>query len=100
MKYQIDEEGILRRFRGIYPGCSFPNVRRIEKNYIQISESKSFQKNFNHFKLCGTPNTIVFCRAFIGKIQYQDIPKREDLCHTGTHKVNNTIGQILIAQAW
>ena len=89
---------ILRRFWESYIPEIFPNVEELEKIYL--TESKSFQKEFNTSKrLCGTPTPLYFAERLSEKYNTKIYLKREDLCHTGAHKVNNTIGQILLAQS-
>ena len=102
MKYQIDEKGFYGDFGGAYiPEMLFPNVEELRKNYIQISETKSFQKEFQSLlkDYVGRPTPLYFAERLSEKYNTKIYLKREDLCHTGAHKVNNTIGQILLAQS-
>ena len=101
MKYQIDEKGFYGDFGGAYiPEMLYPNVEELRKNYIQISESESFQKEFHSLlkDYVGRPTPLYFAERLSVKYNTKIYLKREDLCHTGAHKVNNTIGQILLAQ--
>jgi len=101
MKYQPDALG----FYGIYGGSFVPellhkNITELKENYVKIIESASFQKEF-HNLLCdyvGRPSPLYFARRLSEKYGAQIYLKREDLNHTGAHKINNTIGQILMAK--
>ena len=101
MKYQVDEKGFYGDFGGAYiPEMLYTNVEELRKNYIQISESESFQKEFQSLlsEYVGRPTPLYFAARLSEKYNTRIYLKREDLCHTGAHKVNNTIGQILMAQ--
>ena len=101
MKYQVDEKGFYGDFGGAYiPEMLYPNVEQLRQNYLQISESESFQKEFQSLlaDYVGRPTPLYFAERLSDKYNCKIYLKREDLCHTGAHKVNNTIGQILMAQ--
>jgi len=101
MKYQVDEKGFYGDFGGAYiPEMLYPNVEELRQNYIEISESESFQKEFQSLlqEYVGRPTPLYFAERLSEKYNTKIYLKREDLCHTGAHKVNNTIGQILMAQ--
>jgi tryptophan synthase beta chain len=101
MKYQVDEKGFYGDFGGAYiPEMFYPNVEELRQNYIEISESESFQKEFQSLlqEYVGRPTPLYFAERLSEKYNTKIYLKREDLCHTGAHKVNNTIGQILMAQ--
>ena len=101
MKYQVDEKGFYGDFGGAYiPEMLYPNVEELRQNYIQISESDSFQKEFQSLltDYVGRPTPLYFAERLSEKYNTKIYLKREDLCHTGAHKVNNTIGQILMAK--
>jgi tryptophan synthase beta chain len=101
MKYQVDEKGFYGDFGGAYiPEMLYPNVEELRQNYIQISESESFQKEFQSLlsDYVGRPTPLYLAARLSEKYNTRIYLKREDLCHTGAHKVNNTIGQILMAQ--
>ena len=101
MKYQVDEKGFYGDFGGAYiPEMLYPNVEELRQNYIQISESDSFQKEFKSLltEYVGRPTPLYFAERLSEKYNTKIYLKREDLCHTGAHKVNNTIGQILMAK--
>jgi len=101
MKYQADNKGFYGEFGGAYiPEMLYPNIEELRQNYIQISESDSFQKEFQSLltNYVGRPTPLYFAERLSEKYNTKIYLKREDLCHTGAHKVNNTIGQILIAK--
>ena len=101
MKYQVDEKGFYGDFGGAYiPEMLYPNVEELRQNYIQISESDSFQEESQSLltEYVGRPTPLYFAERLSEKYNTKIYLKREDLCHTGAHKVNNTIGQILMAK--
>ena len=101
MKYQVDEKGFYGDFGGAYiPEMLYPNIEELRQNYIQISESDSFKKEFQSLltDYVGRPTPLYFAERLSEKYNTKIYLKREDLCHTGAHKVNNTIGQILMAK--
>ncbi len=100
-KFQPDENGYFGQFGGAYiPELLFPNVKEIEDNYIQIIESEEFQKEYKSLlkDYVGRPSPLYYATRLSEKYGAHIYLKREDLNHTGAHKVNNTIGQILIAK--
>ncbi|MGC6284237.1 MAG: tryptophan synthase subunit beta [Polaribacter sp.] len=100
-KFQPDENGYFGQFGGAYiPELLYPNVKEIEDNYIQIIESQEFQKEYKSLlkDYVGRPSPLYYATRLSEKYGAHIYLKREDLNHTGAHKVNNTIGQILIAK--
>jgi tryptophan synthase beta chain len=101
MKYNVDQKGYYGEFGGAFiPEMMYPNIEELRKNYIKILQDKSFQAEFHHLlnNYAGRPSPLYFAKrlsVFHGTRVYL---KREDLNHTGAHKINNTIGQILIAK--
>jgi len=101
-KYSIDEKGYYGEFGGAYiPEMLYPNIKELTDNYVQIIESESFQKEFRSLlkNYVGRPSPLTFASRLSEKYKTKIFLKREDLNHTGSHKVNNTIGQILLAKA-
>ena len=101
MNYNVDEKGYYGNFGGAFiPEMLYPNVNELKKNYLKIISEKNFQKEFNELlnKYVGRPTPLYFASRLSEKYNTKIYLKREDLCHTGAHKVNNTIGQILLAQ--
>ncbi|WP_026837841.1 tryptophan synthase subunit beta [Gillisia sp. JM1] len=101
MTYQADEKGYYGEFGGAYiPEMLYPNVEELRQQYIQIMQEESFQKEFKDLlkDYVGRPTPLYFASRLSEKYNTKIYLKREDLCHTGAHKVNNTIGQILMAK--
>ncbi|TDQ30144.1 tryptophan synthase subunit beta [Tenacibaculum caenipelagi] len=101
MKFQPDNNGYYGQFGGAFiPELLYPNVKELEDNYIQIIESESFQKEYKDLlkHYVGRPSPLYLAKRLSQKYGATIYLKREDLNHTGAHKVNNTIGQILIAK--
>lgn len=101
MSFQVDEQGYYGKFGGAYiPEMLYPNVEELRQHYLDIIGSESFRSEFDHLlkSYVGRPTPLYFAKRLSEKYQTRIYLKREDLCHTGAHKVNNTIGQILVAQ--
>lgn len=101
MKYSPDKNGYYGQFGGAFiPELLYPNVKELEDNYLKIIDSESFQKEYKSLlkDYVGRPSPLYFARRLSEKYAAKIYLKREDLNHTGAHKVNNTIGQILIAK--
>ncbi len=101
MKYNPDENGYFGQFGGAFiPELLYPNVKEIEDNYINIIESAEFQKEYRDLlkDYVGRPTPLYYAKRLSAKYKSHIYLKREDLNHTGAHKVNNTVGQILIAK--
>lgn len=100
-KYQVNEKGFYGQFGGAFiPEMLYPNVEELKNNYLKIMESEEFIKEFDHLlkTYVGRPSPLYFASRLSEKYGAKIYLKREDLNHTGSHKVNNTIGQILLAQ--
>ena len=100
--YGVDENGFYGKFGGAFvPEMLWANVEELRNNYNQIIASDSFQAEFQQLlsDYVGRPTPLYFAARLSEKYKCKIYLKREDLCHTGAHKVNNTIGQILIAKA-
>lgn len=101
MKYQPTKEGYYGQFGGAFiPELLHPNVQELEDNYIKIIESKEFQDEYKALlkDYVGRPTPLYLAERLSEKYGATIYLKREDLNHTGAHKVNNTVGQILIAK--
>ena len=101
MKYNVDERGYYGDFGGAYiPEMLYPNVAHLKEHYVQISQEASFQKEFKALlrDYVGRPTPLYYADRYSEKYGTKIYFKREDLCHTGAHKINNTIGQILLAK--
>ncbi len=101
MTYNVDENGYYGEFGGAYiPEMLYPNTEEIRQQYIQIMEDPAFEKEFNELlrDYVGRPTPLYYAARLSEHVGARIYLKREDLCHTGAHKVNNTIGQILLAK--
>ncbi|MFM9951203.1 MAG: tryptophan synthase subunit beta [Saprospiraceae bacterium] len=97
----IDERGYYGEFGGAYiPEMLHPNVEELRENYLNIMQSDDFQQEFRQLlkDYVGRPSPLYFAKRLSERYQTQVFLKREDLVHTGAHKINNTIGQILLAK--
>jgi tryptophan synthase beta subunit len=100
-KFNVDEKGYYGQFGGAYiPELLYPNVKELEDNYLKIIQSDEFQKEYLYLlkQYVGRPTPLYLAPNLSAKYGGHIYLKREDLNHTGAHKVNNTIGQILIAK--
>jgi len=101
MKYDVNENGFYGEFGGAFiPELLYPNIEELRAEYLKIINEASFQKEFHYLlkQYVGRPTPLFLAKRLSEKYQTSIYLKREDLCHTGAHKVNNTIGQILVAQ--
>ncbi len=97
----IDERGYYGEFGGAYiPEMLYSNVEELRRQYVQITEEHGFQKDFRRLlkDYVGRPSPLYLAERLSERYQAAIYLKREDLNHTGAHKINNTIGQILLAQ--
>ena len=102
MNYQVDEKGYYGRFGGAYvPEILHKCVEDLKKTYLKVLESESFKKEFHSllYDYAGRPSPLYFAKRLSKKYGGRIYLKREDLNHTGAHKINNTIGQILVARS-
>lgn len=100
-QYSVDERGYYGEFGGAYiPEILHKCVTDLEKAYLPIMESRQFQRDFNQLlhDYVGRPSPLYLSRQLSEHFGAKIYLKREDLNHTGAHKINNTIGQILIAR--
>ncbi|MFT7072887.1 MAG: tryptophan synthase beta subunit [Patiriisocius sp.] len=101
MNYNVNEKGYYGEFGGAYiPEMLYPNVEELRINYLRIMQLPSFKKDFDSLlkEYVGRPTPLYLAERFSAKYNTKIYLKREDLCHTGAHKVNNTVGQILMAK--
>jgi tryptophan synthase beta subunit len=100
-KYTIDENGFYGDFGGAFvPEVLRSNIEELSQNYLKIIESESFQKEYKHLlnNYVGRPTPLSKMKNLSQRYGANIYLKREDLNHTGAHKINNTIGQILLAK--
>ncbi len=98
---QPDEHGYYGNFGGAFvPEMLYPNVKELQDNYLQLMYEEGFQEEFQELlrDYVGRPTPLFFAERLSSRYSVRIFLKREDLCHTGAHKINNTIGQILLAQ--
>lgn len=102
MKYQVDENGFYGEFGGAFvPEMLFPNISELQTRYREIIDSAEFQTEFQRLlkDYVGRPSPLYFAERLSESVNQRVYLKREDLNHTGSHKINNTVGQILLARA-
>lgn len=100
-KYTVDEQGYYGKFGGAFvPEMLYPNVEELREKYLGIIYAAEFQEAFHQLlkDYVGRPTPLFLANRLSEKYGAKVYLKREDLCHTGAHKVNNTVGQILLAQ--
>src|SRR6476661_4820528 len=99
--FSVDENGYYGLFGGAYiPEMLYKNVQDLRENYLRIIQDEKFLEEFHALlkDYVGRPTPLYFAGRLSEKYGVQIYLKREDLCHTGAHKINNTIGQILLAE--
>jgi len=95
------EQGYYGKFGGAYiPEMLYPNVEELRTRYLDIMHETAFQKEFHDLlkDYVGRPTPLYLAKRLSNQYHTEIFLKREDLCHTGAHKINNTIGQILLAR--
>jgi len=95
-----DVHGYYGDFGGAFiPEMLYQNVEQLQKNYMEIYNDSTFQKEYHALlkDYVGRPTPLFYAERLSKKYSAGIYLKREDLCHTGAHKINNTIGQILLA---
>lgn len=101
MDYNISKEGYYGEFGGAYiPEILYSNVEKLREQYQRIIDDPQFRSEFDALMrdYVGRPSPLYFARRLSEKYGTRIYLKREDLNHTGAHKINNTIGQILLAR--
>lgn len=96
-----DGNGYYGKFGGAYiPEMLHRNVEELQARYLSIMQDAGFQKEFRELlkDYVGRPTPLYLAQRLSKQYGASIYLKREDLCHTGAHKINNTIGQILLAQ--
>jgi tryptophan synthase beta chain len=101
LSFHVNEEGYYGDFGGAFiPEMLYPNVEELRQNYLKIMSDPAFQAEVHALlkDFVGRPTPLFKAERLSAKYGTKIYLKREDLCHTGAHKVNNTIGQILVAK--
>src|SRR4026207_510335 len=96
-----DDKGYYGQFGGAFiPEMLHRNVEELRTKYLEVLHDASFQKEFHELlhDYAGRPTPLYFAQRLSQQYGTTIYLKREDLCHTGAHKINNTIGQILLAE--
>ena len=101
MSYQVDNKGYYGEYGGAYvPEILYATVENLKNHYLEVLESDEFKKEYMQLlrDYVGRPSPLYYARRMSEKYGCQLYLKREDLNHTGAHKINNPIGQILLAK--
>jgi tryptophan synthase beta chain len=101
MSYHVNEKGYFGAFGGAYiPEMLYPNVEELRTKYLDIIYEPAFQEEYQQLlkDYVGRPSPLYLAKRLSEKYGANIYLKREDLNHTGAHKINNTVGQILLAQ--
>ena len=100
-KFSVDRNGFYGEFGGAYiPEILYSTVKNLESQYVGIIESEEFKKEYRDLlkDYVGRPSPLYYASRMSRKYGCNLYLKREDLNHTGAHKINNTVGQILLAR--
>lgn len=100
-QFAVNEHGYYGKFGGAYiPEMLYPNIEELRTKYLEIIYEADFQAELQQLlkDYVGRPTPLYFAARLSEVFQTKIYLKREDLCHTGAHKVNNTLGQILLAK--
>lgn len=101
MIYNIDENGYYGSFGGAFiPEMMHKNINELQERYLEIIQSQEFVKEYEQLlhDYVGRPTPLYKAKKLSWKYGYNIFLKREDLCHTGSHKLNNVVGQALLAR--
>jgi len=101
MSYTVDEKGYYGEFGGAWiPEMMYANIHELKLRYLDIIQEQSFREEFELLMedYVGRPSPLYYAKRLSERYQTHIYLKREDLNHTGSHKLNNTIGQILLAR--
>ena len=101
MIYDVDDRGYYGEFGGAFiPEMMYPNVKELADNYLRILHDSTFIDDYRSLLkyYVGRPSPLYFASRLSAYHGTRIFLKREDLNHTGAHKINNTVGQILIAR--
>jgi tryptophan synthase beta chain len=101
MNFDVDKNGYYGEFGGAFiPEMMYPNVKELSDNYLRILNDQTFRDEYRSLlkNYVGRPSPLFFAARLSSYHKTKIFLKREDLNHTGAHKINNTVGQILIAK--
>jgi tryptophan synthase beta subunit len=100
--YEADELGFYGEFGGTFvPELLQNQIQELSQKFYNLKDDKSFKLELDNLlkDFVGRPTPLYFSENLSKKYKAQIYLKREDLCHTGAHKINNTLGQVLLAKA-
>ena len=101
MKYDVNEQGFYGEFGGAFiPEMLYPNIQELKRSYREILSEDAFKEELESLlkDYVGRPTPLYYASRLSTHYGADIYLKREDLCHTGAHKINNTLGQVLLAQ--
>lgn len=101
MNFNVDKNGYYGDFGGAYiPEILYANVERLRDEYLKIMSAPDFQEEFNDLlqDYAGRPTSLYHAKRLSEKYGAKIYLKREDLNHTGAHKITNSLGQVLLAR--
>jgi len=101
MNYEVSEKGFYGPYGGAYiPEMLVPNITQLRQSYRKILESEEFQRELQQLlrDFVGRPTPLYYASRLSERYGTRIYLKREDLAHTGSHKLNNALGQILLAK--
>lgn len=99
--WDVNEKGYYGEFGGAYiPEMLYPNISELRSKYLELMSEKGFQEEYEQLlaDYVGRPSPLFHAQRLSDKYRTKILLKREDLNHTGAHKINNTVGQILLAE--
>ncbi|MCB0354270.1 MAG: tryptophan synthase subunit beta [Bdellovibrionales bacterium] len=99
--YGVDDEGYFGQFGGAFiPELLQPNISQLQREYRTLLEDDDFQREFSELlrDYVGRPTPLTFATRCSEELGFRLFLKREDLAHTGAHKINNALGQALLAK--
>jgi len=101
MKYDVNEQGFYGEFGGAFiPEMLYPNIQELKRSYREILSEDAFKEELESLlkDYVGRPTPLYYASRLSTHYGADIYLKREDLCHTGAHKINNTLGQVHLAQ--
>src|SRR6056297_349149 len=99
--FEASTRGYYKEFGGAYiPELLYPNIDELRKRYLAILASETFKQDYRKMlkTYVGRPSPLYYSPFYSQKLEAKVYMKREDLNHTGSHKINNTVGQIILAR--
>ena len=101
MKIKINKDGYYGEFGGAFISeMMYPNIEELKNHYVEIISNPDFVSEFKSLlkDYVGRPSPLYYAKRLSKHYKATIYLKREDLNHTGSHKINNTVGQILLAE--